>query len=116
MSDECDPNGVPQHSPGAKLDGDKPLTYLMISGFPHALDAVARVTTFGARKYCPNGWREVSDSDSRYMNALARHLIANAIDETDSESGLPHLAHVAWNALAVLELRMRKKNIEHTEK
>jgi hypothetical protein len=34
-----------------------------------------------------------------------RHLLAQAAGEiNDPESGLPHAAHAAWNALAVLEL------------
>ena len=113
---EHDPSCIPQHAPGAKLDSGKPLTYLMISGFPRALDCVARVTTFGAEKYSPNGWLSVDNAESRYMNALSRHLICNAVEPVDRESGLPHLAHIAWNALAVLELQKRKNEIEHTEK
>ena len=30
-------------------------------------------------------------------------------EETDKGSGLPHLAHVCWNALAILELTVHEK-------
>lgn len=47
----------------------------------------------------------------RYLDALVRHLLAMVVDPDglDPETGLPHLAHVAWNALAVLELQARRK-------
>ena len=32
-------------------------------------------------------------------------------EETDKESGLPQLAHVCWNALAILELTVHEKQI-----
>ena len=30
-------------------------------------------------------------------------------EKFDQESGLPHLAHVCWNALAILELTVHEK-------
>ena len=32
-------------------------------------------------------------------------------EEFDQESSLPHLAHVCWNALAILELTVHEKQI-----
>ena len=101
----ADPHGIPQHAPGAKLDAGKLRAGLMFSDFARALEGVAAVTTFGAQKYTPSGWRIVPDGVARYTDALHRHLLAQQAGEsTDPESGLPHLAHAAWNALAVLEL------------
>ncbi len=47
----------------------------------------------------------------RYTDAMMRHLLAMDVDPDglDPETGLPHLAHIAWNALAVLELQARRK-------
>lgn len=96
---------IPQHAPGAKLDAGKLRVGLMFADFACALEAVAAVTTFGAQKYTASGWRIVPDGVARYTDALHRHLLAHHAGEiTDAESGLPHLAHAAWNALAVLEL------------
>lgn len=69
-----------------------------------ALVAVAAVLTYGARKYQPNNWRKCP-SRARYAGALLRHLFARMRGEVlDSESGLPHLAHAATNALFLLAL------------
>ena len=105
MTTETDPHGKDRHAPGAKADLGKPRVGLMAAGFAQALTSVAQVTTFGAQKYSPGGWRTVPDGVERYTDALYRHLLAHASgEETDTDSGLPHMAHAAWNALAVLEL------------
>jgi len=103
---ESDPNGFDQHQPGAKLDGGKVRAGLMASGFSRALLAVAEVTTYGAEKYSASGWESVPNGHERYTDALYRHLLAGG--GVDHESGLSHAAHAAWNALAVLELEIRK--------
>ncbi len=106
--DERDPYGTDQHAPGAKCDRDKLRVWLMVAGFARALEAVADVTTHGARKYSPGGWLHVPDGEARYMDALGRHLLAHARGERiDAASGCLHLAQVAWNALAALELQLR---------
>jgi len=75
--------------------------------FRHALMEVAKVGTFGTEKYSRNSWRNVENAEERYMDALWRHLLAS--DDLDEESGLPHLAHLAWNILAIMEFRMCSK-------
>lgn len=106
---EYDPFGLDPHTPGAKQDGGKVRFELVLRGFALALLAVAKVATFGARKYTPDGWASVEDAEQRYTDALYRHLNAHHRSELlDPDSGLPHLAHAAWNALAVLELRLRR--------
>lgn len=95
---------------GVKHDAGKPRAGLMLLDFARALEAVAEVTTFGAQKYSPSGWRSVPDAEARYTDALVRHLLAwkQADGEVDEESQLLHLAHAAWNALAVLELELAR--------
>lgn len=107
---ERDPSGADPHAPGAKLDSGKTRVALMESGFPRALMAVAEVTTFGAAKYTANGWIAVPNAFLRYSDAAGRHRLKRMTgEERDKESGLLHLAHEAWNALAVLELSLRER-------
>ena len=109
---EVDPNGIDAHAPGAKLDAGKLRPHLVLGGFANALEQVVKVGTDGAAKYSDNGWKSVKFAEGRYMDALGRHLLALQKGEThDPLSGSPHLAHVAWNALAVLELQSRPKVI-----
>ena len=104
---ERDPTGRGQHEPGAKLDGGKIRAGLVLGGFSRALEHVAAVGTYGAAKYSDNGWRAVPAGEQRYTDALWRHLLQEAQGlECDPESHLLHAAHVAWNALARLELML----------
>jgi len=103
---ELDPNGLNQHSPGAKLDANKPNCDLVFGGFANALLAVAKVGTTGATKYTDNGWKLVPNGVRRYRSAVYRHLLTTEF--LDKESNLPHLAHAAWGCLAALELQLTK--------
>jgi hypothetical protein len=107
---EQDPNGKNPHEPGAKLDAGKTSIWRGgIDYFPRAIEAVAAISTFGARKYAWKGWESVPEGVERYSDALVRHLIAESKGEVlDADSGLLHAAHAAWNALAVLELKLRE--------
>lgn len=89
-----------------KYDGGKsPIFKGGLGYFPSAISGVATVSAFGASKYAWNGWRGVDDGINRYTDAMVRHLAAEAEGEIlDPESGLPHAWHVAWNALARVEL------------
>lgn len=88
-----------------KHDHGKPeMEYL--SQFSLALGEVARVFSFGAKKYERESWTKVEDGQRRYQSALLRHALKT--EELDEESGLLHKAHAAWNALAVLELELKK--------
>ena len=107
MSIERDPNGRLPGEPGAKLDAGKvPLHRGLLAQFPRACLAVAQVSSIGAQKYRWNGWRSVPDGVQRYRDAAARHEAAIAMGEEFDACGLPHAAHAAWNALAVLELEL----------
>ena len=98
------------HVPGAKDDKAKPMAGVLLD-FSRALQTVVDVGTYGAKKYKRQGWCVVPEGSQRYTDALVRHLLAMDVDPDglDKETGLPHLAHVAWNALAVLELQARRK-------
>ena len=80
-----------------KFDDDKPMMHLvpLIS-----VEAVAKVMTFGAKKYAPNGWKSVPDAINRYNSAMLRHMVAVQKGEViDPDSGLPHIDHIACNAM-----------------
>jgi 5'(3')-deoxyribonucleotidase len=70
---------------------------------PHAINEIAKVYTMGAQKYAPHNWRK-GMAWSRVIGSLKRHLneLENCRDY-DEESGLLHAAHVAWNAITLLE-------------
>lgn len=91
---------------GLKYDDGKIQAGVLLD-FRNALMEVAKVGTFGVEKYARNSWRQVENGTERYTDALWRHLLA--ADEKDLESDLDHMAHLAWNILAVLELKMAEK-------
>jgi Domain of unknown function (DUF5664) len=108
---EKDPNGLDLKTAGAKADENKaPVFQGVLQYFPRALREVARTSQIGARKYSWKGWESVPDGINRYADALGRHIISEAIEgEFDGDTGLLHASQVAWNALARLELILRKK-------
>lgn len=110
---EKDPHGKKPNEAGAKLDAGKPMAGV-IGDFGLALLAVAEIGTFGAKKYTRGGWQTVPDGATRYTDAMWRHLLKESREANDLDSGLSHAAHAAWNALARLELQLRK--LSHEEK
>ena len=106
VKEETDPNGINQHDSGAKLDADKPDASLL-GYFGNALLQVARVGTFGAKKYTRGGWQDVPDGINRYTAAMLRHYCAENESPVDEDLPVLHAAQVAWNALARLELMVR---------
>jgi len=92
-----------------KYDGGKaPVFRGFLAYFPRAAKAVAGVSAFGASKYAWKGWEGVDDGINRYSDAMVRHLTYEGQGEdVDPDSGLLHAAHVAWGALARLELILR---------
>lgn len=76
---------------GTKHDQDKPRMDLLDAD---ALEGLAKVLTFGAKKYAAHNWRK-GISNSRLVAALLRHVFAIVRGEyVDKESGLPHIDHV----------------------
>ncbi len=84
---------------GKKFDQDKARFDLIDPKFE---EEIAQVLEFGARKYAPNSWQEVPDAFNRYTAAMRRHLCAIQKGELiDADSGLPHHAHMACNAMFI---------------
>lgn len=94
---------------GKKDDKDKPRVGLVP---PKAALELAKVMTHGAEKYGDKNWRLVADH--RYLDALGRHYLellmveGNGQVAKDHDSGLPILAHIAANALILLEKELTK--------
>lgn len=90
---------------GTKYDGDKPIMSLLPF---EALREVAKILTFGAKKYDAHNWRK-GMRWSRIESALLRHYERYAMGEDiDPESGLLHTAHLACNALFLLSYQLLK--------
>lgn len=84
---------------GVKNDKDKPRVDLLD---PLALEGIAAVLAFGAKKYAAHNWRG-GISYSRLLGAAIRHTFAILRGEdTDPESGLPHVDHLgcSWMFLS----------------
>lgn len=69
---------------------------------PYAIEQLAKIFTKGAEKYAPNNWlkgmpwMDVIASLKRHLNKFEQG------EDFDNESQLLHMAHVAWNALAIV--------------
>jgi len=84
---------------GVKFDGEKARYDLLV---PLALDQIAQVSAYGAKKYAERNF-EKGMSWGRVFAAAMRHLWAFWRGEfLDPESKLPHLAHAAWNVMALM--------------
>jgi hypothetical protein len=98
----ADPPASPPRRVGVKDDRGKARWDLLPLD---AVEGIVDVLTYGASKYAPEGWRSVPDAGDRYLAALLRHLAAwRGGERLDQESGLPHLAHVACNAVFLVWL------------
>jgi hypothetical protein len=98
---------------GVKYDSGK-TRYDLIPAYP--LEQLAAVYTMGAKKYADENWRK-GISWKRIFSSLNRHLWAFwRGEELDPESGLSHLAHVAWNAFTLLEYTRSRKEFDDRHK
>jgi deoxycytidylate deaminase len=77
------------------------------ANFYVAEETLAKVLTFGARKYKPGNWKECSDT-GRYLAAAHRHTNAMLQGEyEDPETGLPHSAHLLCNLMFLHTLGLK---------
>ncbi len=76
---------------------------------PGALEDLAKVLEFGAKKYTRDGWKKGMPY-SVCMDSCLRHVFALRKGEwLDKESGLPHAAHAMCNLVFILEYRRAGK-------
>ena len=92
---------------GMKFDNEKIKMDLIC---PEFIEGVGEVLTFGAIKYKPDNWKNVSEAKNRYYAAALRHILAYRKGEIiDSESGLSHLKHAATNIMFLLYFEKNDK-------
>lgn len=74
---------------------------------PDALEEIAKVFTVGAKKYSDNNWQRGMNY-SRFFSAAMRHLWKWwAGQDKDEETGYSHMAHAAFNVMALLAHELR---------
>ena len=86
----------------------EPLHAGVLLYFPDALAAVARVSKAGNDKHNPGEplhWSRGKSND--HANCCARHSLT--LEALDAESGEQEAAHMAWRALAQLQLLEEKR-------
>lgn len=67
------------------------------------IEDIVRVFHLGAKKYEPNGWKDIPNGFERYRAAMMRHLMCYMNGERyDKELGVNHLSSMCWNAIAML--------------
>ena len=70
---------------------------------PEFMEEIAKVLTYGAKKYADDSWKKLENPSKRYIGATMRHLFARLRGEKcDPESGFPHLYHVATNLMFLM--------------
>jgi hypothetical protein len=85
---------------GTKFDAGKERYDLMA---PYPLNEIAKVYTYGTIKYDDNNWRK-GMKWGKLFSAMMRHAWKWWRGERfDEESGLHHLAHAAWQCMALME-------------
>jgi hypothetical protein len=100
-----------------KDDSGKLLFGCLTRGLSEPLAELAKVLTFGARKYARDSWQSVPNARERYEDALQRHLnLWSSGESKDSESGLPHLAHASINILFLLYFELKGAKNEPVKK
>lgn len=95
-------------SEGRKDDAGKIQPSIVLGDFSRALTEVCKAGETGIQRYGPSDWLKVPEARKRYEDALLRHWLSSKTERLDQDSQLLHLAHTAWNALAVLELELRR--------
>jgi hypothetical protein len=102
-------NNMPKIEPGTKYDQEKPRVDLLD---PLALEGIANVLAFGARKYAAHNWRG-GISYSRLLGAILRHTFAILKGEdTDPESGLPHVDHLGCSVLFLSNMMKTRPDMD----
>jgi hypothetical protein len=96
-------------SSGLKYDQDKPRMDLLD---PLALEGLARVLGFGAKKYASHNWRG-GISYCRIVAAILRHTMAILRGEdTDPESNLPHVDHLFCNCMFLSNMMKTRPDMD----
>ncbi len=80
---------------------------------PWALNEIARVYTYGTVKYDDDNWWKGLRWKRDVFGCVLRHVWKWFRGEiNDDESGLHHLAHAAWNCMALMEYERNEIGID----
>ena len=101
---------------GVKNDSDKlPYYIVLFKQFPLALKEVVKCSKAGNQKYKDTdsdfqNFSRVQNAETRYKDAMLRHLLESGqVEDMQKYGEMTHEAAVVWNALADLEIKLRKK-------
>ena len=81
---------------------------------PQFIEGIGHILTFGAIKYSANNWKSGGNEENvmRIRGAMMRHMLRYLDGEIlDPESNLPHLAHLATNAMFLDYFDRNKLNV-----
>lgn len=94
---------------GRKDDTEKaPLDLLS----PIAMEEVAKVMGFGAKKYARHNWR-AGIAWSRIIAAALRHIMAfNRGEDKDPETGISHIAHASCCLMFLLTYEKERREFD----
>ncbi len=96
-------------SEGLKFDFGKPPLNLLDR---HALEEIAKVLDFGAKKYHEHNWRK-GIQFSRLTGAALRHILAfNDGEDTDPETGVSHMAHAGCCIMFLIWMEKNRKDMD----
>lgn len=90
------------------LQGEPPAYSESFDGFLGdnrlSLEKLCAVYEYGEKKYARGNYRKGASVTS-YLDSALRHFVFGYMngERNDVESGLPHLAHVAWNLLIAMD-------------
>lgn len=94
---------------GKKFDTEKVDIGLLSSV---AVVEIAKVMTFGKKKYAAHNWRK-GINYSRLLSAALRHIFAYLGGESkDPETGLSHLGHACCCLMFILEFEVTKPELD----
>ena len=92
---------------GRKFDSDK-LRYDLIP--PIVDEELAKILTYGVKKYEENNWQQLDNFNNRYYAALRRHVEAwRNGEDLDKESGEHHLSHALTNLAFLVWNNVKKE-------
>lgn len=95
----------PPSNGGTKYDQEKIRLELLSTP---ALLEIAKVLTFGAKKYSDNNWRK-GFLWTRLIGAALRHVLSfMGGEDKDPETGFSHIAHAACCLMFLLEHEIKK--------